>query len=927
MLQISVMHGDLRYAGAPVLVGTYDGTPLKGADSVLDRHLGGALGRRAGLGQHPGRAGTCEVFRRGTELAAVVIGLGDAGDITPGRLAAGVTTGVLQLVMEVLDSDDTGIVGRLPVAAVLIGAGGVAPLAVSASVTAIVSGVCRANRRLADLAHPVTVDRLVLVELYEERAIEAIRAAAELPGVLGSDGSEIRVDRHLVDGRNGLPGEPSPMYSQGAWKTVRVVAANAAERAEGPGDAIGEDRLVELSFTSLGRAARAEQGVSTGQRELLDLLVAATIDRPDADPQLWNTLYELLVPNSLKRQGRHGENLMYVIDEHAAALPFEMLATRSHDQSPRPLGVEVGIVRRLETRTFREVGRAATGHRALVIGDPPAAGLARLPEAAREARRVVDVLTGHGYQVTAVIGDENATGELAVDILNALFTGEYRIVHIAGHGNVSPDPTRSGVVIGTDTYLTALEIEKMMTTPDLVFLNCCHLAALRPRGPGPDGQRLEAVPPYRPDRLAAGISRQLVDNGVRAVVAAGWAVDDLAAADFAEILYDQLLRGSDLGEASLTARREVFDTHQDRRINTWGAYQVYGPPAFRIAEPTAAHHAERDPMARRELRDRLSALCGRAEAGTDPDVAGRLDRLLAAVPAEWLGAAELCAAGEVWMALGRYQRAVEAFDGARTARDGDGSERAVVQLVTVLATWAAELGSAAPDDPAAISAAPNDPVAISAAPNDPVAVSDAPAAAKLFADAERYARALLALGPTPQRWSLLAGVERRRAQCADAGVLTAALERARDHYGEADALARSTGRIDCGAALNRVVLDWVIAQREDRPTFDPDAAAALVADCLESVRGRPCPDFWTRIVPAEAALITALIEEALPASMPGIAAEYERAFDDSGRRERLALLEHLALRERGIRERRDKRLAAAADALRELRSRLDTWNR
>ena len=85
----------------------------------------------------------------------------------------------------------------------------------------------------------------------------------------------------------------------------------------------------------------------------------------------------------------------------------------------------------------------------------------------------------------------------------------------------------------------------MQTTPDLVFLNCCHLGSMRPVAVATDST--EAERPWRPDQFAGSISRRLIENGVRAVVAAGWAVDDEKARIFAETFYGQLLNGDDLG--------------------------------------------------------------------------------------------------------------------------------------------------------------------------------------------------------------------------------------------------------------------------------------------------------------------------------------------------------------------------------------------
>ena len=69
-------------------------------------------------------------------------------------------------------------------------------------------------------------------------------------------------------------------------------------------------------------------------------------------------------------------------------------------------------------------------------------------------------------------------------------------------------------------------------------------------------------------------------SGVGAVVAAGWAVHDTAARDFARVFYERMLDGQTLGEAVRAARLEVF--HQYRGNNTWAAYQCYGDPDFQF---------------------------------------------------------------------------------------------------------------------------------------------------------------------------------------------------------------------------------------------------------------------------------------------------------------------------------------------------------
>ncbi|MGH3693634.1 MAG: DUF7379 domain-containing protein [Pseudonocardiaceae bacterium] len=895
VLRVNVVHGHLRSVRLPIMVGHQDGTPLSGAEKELDKHLDHALERRMAFGQYPGALGTCAVFGvpDGMASTAVVLGLGNADDLTPDGLTAGVTQAVLRLAAAFLDRESPDAPPRrISIASVLMGTAQVPSMPVENSLSAVVCGVLQANRRLRDLRGRLIVEELQIVELYEERAIQAVRCANLLPQDLhGDDGDEIAVGSRLLDGCDGRSGLPRPDYHEGMWRTVRIVAADLSERIS------KQERLVELSFTSIGRSARAEQRVSFGQRELIEALVTEAIDNPNPDDQLFNTLYELLVPTALKGQGYGSENIMLVVDEHAAVLPLEMLGTRSHEQKVLPLAVEVGVVRRLETRTFTDLTRRSAGNAALVIGDPSGTEMPRLDAAREEARRVRDLLESRGYDVTAIIPEGESTRMDVVPILNALFRREYRIVHIAGHGNYSPDPSRSGVMIGRDVYLGALEIEKMRTTPDLVFLNCCHLAAMQPRsGSEPDGPVT-----LRADKLAASISRQLIDNGVRAVVAAGWAVDDEAAAVFATELYDGLLAGDDLGTVSLRARKVVHDGFPS--TNTWGAYQVYGQPAFRLDPARTADRDTPSLVARRELTDALSALRDRAENAPDSEGAGiatELEKLLAE-GAQWLSGPELSLAGEVWGLLAHYQEAVESYERVQRDWAASASMKTLEQLVNVRAKWAVER-ALHPTQPA-------------------------PTAAELFTQADDSVELLLKLGRTPERLSLRGSVARRRAQCLppeQADALTEALKTARDAYHEAVELHReSTGTVDFYPALNEVVLGWLVAQRCGS-AFDDTRALELIRQCRAAALARRCPDFWCRVTPADADLAAALISQELPGKIEAVAAGYLQAYAGSSRRERLAVLEHLDIIERALPRRPDGGPGALAEAVAGLRSRLVT---
>ena len=149
----------------------------------------------------------------------------------------------------------------------------------------------------------------------------------------------------------------------------------------------------------------------------------------------------------------------------------------------------------------------------------------------------------------------------SVKALHRLLNGDWRVVHIAAHGDFTDDPTTTGVVLG-NLRLTPNVFSKMSVIPDLVVLNVCHL-----------GRVLTGA-----NRVAASVGRELLKAGVRAVVVAGWAVDDTAARSFSEHLYTELLTGSDFGSAVSGARHAAWET--ERRSLTWGAYQCYGDPGF-----------------------------------------------------------------------------------------------------------------------------------------------------------------------------------------------------------------------------------------------------------------------------------------------------------------------------------------------------------
>ena len=228
------------------------------------------------------------------------------------------------------------------------------------------------------------------------------------------------------------------------------------------------------------------------------------------------------------------------------------------------------MVRQLVTANYRAEVKASLQQTALVIGDPDNNGAyIPLPAAQEEARLVGDLLSKNGYDLEPPLIQPTFK-----ESLEALFQKPYRILHLAGHGiyeKLSNKSVRAGMVLGEKTLLTPALIAQKTSMPDLVFVNCCFLGRIEPGDEPINGSQ---------HKLAANLGTQLIRQGARAVVVAGWAVNDDAAKIFAITFYESMLRGMNFGASVHRARKATYYNYPD--FNTWGAYQCYGDPFFTL---------------------------------------------------------------------------------------------------------------------------------------------------------------------------------------------------------------------------------------------------------------------------------------------------------------------------------------------------------
>ncbi|RYF86740.1 MAG: CHAT domain-containing protein [Chitinophagaceae bacterium] len=352
------------------------------------------------------------------------------------------------------------------------------------------------------------------------------------------------------------------------WNRVNVQLQNKSDL---------EDGVRCLLFSSSTGGAREEQRELYSTTAIIEHLIEDISKNDRWSTDLARTVFELLIPNDFKEQLQRQGHIIWSLDKFTAAYPWELLQDGSKEGIP--FSVNGGMVRQLATQDYRLRINAVTTDNALVIGDPNLHGfINQLPGAKQEAESVAGLLSNNGFSTNAVIYAESH------QIIRELMRQDYKIIHMAGHGvfeevikDNGKENVRTGMVIGKDIYLSTREIKQMSTVPELVFVNCCFLGQVQSQAEELSRSRY---------KMAANIGTQLIENGVKAVVVAGWAVDDAAALEFANVFYSCMFKGSSFGDAVLEARQSVYQKHG--QTNTWGAYQCYGDPFYKFRESYVA---------------------------------------------------------------------------------------------------------------------------------------------------------------------------------------------------------------------------------------------------------------------------------------------------------------------------------------------------
>ncbi len=712
---VSVVHGDLAFASHPVMVGHYEGDTIISAEKYLDGELGDALTHRHQLGLYPGPLGTSAIFlnpnlKKNEYVAlkgAIVVGLGQVGRLSAASLNRTVGRAMQEYVLQWPDASSEGAddesgkyIKEFDVTSLLIGtsAGGIS---VADAVRAVLLGVASANQSLRNAkanAKPLRRIRAVeFIELWEDRAIEVVKEFARLTE--DPDFKQQFEFQRPLEERKGAMQRLSMKEPAGWWQRLQILGGRRLDSESGT-DASGH---APLRFSALTKRARVEVTLHQTQRTLVDDFIRQSITTTHDNDKIAQTLFELLLPNDLKDQAPDQDNLVLILDKEAASYPWELLRDPD-DKSGKPISVQKGLLRQLETLNSSPKVRESGGFNALVVGDP-ISRFTPLPSARDEARAVWGLLNGEYFHAGEPLIQRSAT-----EIINALYAKPYRVLHLAGHGVYNfpmrqadaNDQRRTGMILSDDIVLSPTEVRQMRDVPELVFINCCHLG------------RIEKAPEkseegnVRDDynRIAANVATEFIQSGVRAVVAAGWAVDDDAATTFATTFYKAMLNGEAFGEAVRQARDKVYRMHEGS--NTWGAYQCYGDPDYRFRKIEKKKSGQRPPdfvsphEAAVEIEN-IAAGLAFFERDGQKYYKGKLDQIESELEKKkWSGNGRILAAlGWAYGEAGEFSKAIAFYERAEKSEDGAMRFRDIREWANLEVRYAEQLakGKAAPNSP------------------------------------------------------------------------------------------------------------------------------------------------------------------------------------------------------------------------------------
>lgn len=588
-IRVSVSHGDLKYAKYPVLAGHFQYDSIMTTEKAIDNQLNGELSRLLRMGLYPGPIGSNQIVLADKNFdtpfqGAVIVGLGVPGELSAYQLMISIEKGISRYLTIRNESEARSNEETIGISVIAI-ANSYGGLSTDSSIRAVMLGIQRANRNIQNiyLGKIKGIDEIEVIELFNDKALSILKTVQKLQSV---DSKEFNV---VFNGK-GLTSKIGkrwriPYDNSSDWWTRITVCEDVEDGFE----------KFRMSVATSGASEKVEE-VESNNKTLAILLKDMTMNN-QYSPEIAKTMFELLIPLSFKEELKRQNNISWVLDIASAEYPWEMI---QEDVDSVPLCIHSGMVRQLATGNFRDKTSRVNENTALVVGDPQLDKFfSQLPGAKKEAEMVSGILKEEGFVTQSLI---NST---ASEIFLKLFSRNHKIIHLAGHGVFNYGTKKStGMVIGNDSFLTPGQIAGMSETAELVFVNCCYLGQM---------DKDSELKSQQKNKFAANIGTQLINNGARAVIVAGWAVDDTAALEFARHFYKNMFAGESFGEAVKRSRKKIYEEY-GRRTNTWGAFQCYGDPFYKLVEDKSGSSSDSGILVVEEVEIELQNLSQQMEA-------------------------------------------------------------------------------------------------------------------------------------------------------------------------------------------------------------------------------------------------------------------------------------------------------------------------
>jgi len=665
-IRVSVSHGDLKYAKFPVLAGHFEHDSILTTEKAIDNQLNGELSRLLRMGLYPGPIGTNQVVLAEKNFetpfqGGVIVGLGVPGELSSYQLMISIEKGVSRYLTIRNQSEDSSEEGSVGISVIAI-ANSYGGLSTDSSIRAVILGVQRANKNIQNFYEGKIkgIDEIEVIELFNDKALSILKTVRKLQS---SDSREF----NIVFNGKGLTSKIGkrwriPYDNSSDWWTRITVSEDVEDGFE----------KFRMSVATSGASEKVEE-VESNNKTLAILLKDMTMNN-QYSPEIAKTMFELLIPLSFKEELKRQNNISWVLDLASAEYPWEMI---QEDVDSVPLCIHSGMVRQLSTGHFREKISRVKEKTALVIGDPLLDKfMSQLSGAKKEAEMISGILKEEGFVTQSLI---NST---ASEIFLKLFSRNHKIIHLAGHGVFNYGPKKStGMVIGNDSFLTPGQIAGMSETAELVFVNCCYLGQMDSDSELKSQQK---------NKFAANIGTQLINNGARAVIVAGWAVDDTAALEFARHFYENMFGGEGFGEAVKRSRKKIYEDY-GRRTNTWGAFQCYGDPFYKLVDYKRGDSTDSGILVVEEVEIELQNLRQQMEANDYDEVyvLKHMTQLEASV--EKLGIENdriLELAASIYNGLNEYSRSSNCYKKLMESGNSDFSIKSIEQYGNVRAKLA-----------------------------------------------------------------------------------------------------------------------------------------------------------------------------------------------------------------------------------------------